>query len=255
MQQIIKNAIKLGNSSAVILPNNWRYKKVRIQLVEESITEDILEILLKKDLLKEVIGIYLVGSYSRGEEVEDSDIDVLVITDSVDKQIREGIYEIVLISKKNLDKNIKKSLYIISLINEAKVLFNQNFIKDYKTIKIDINDFLKKYLDEIKSVIKINREIVELNKESGENVSDGTIYSIVLRLRELYLINCLIKNKSGDKKGFLELIGNDGVYDAYLRIKNDKKTKDDSSVENVESMLMICERLINNFENGKRKKN
>jgi len=249
-QQLIKNTIKLGNSSAVILPNTWKYKKVKIQLVEESITEDILEILLKSDLLKQTIGIYLTGSYARNEETEESDIDILVITDSIDKQIKQGTYEITFVSKDNLDKKLKSSLYLISLIKEAKPLLNKPLIEQYK--KATTNLPLKKYLKEIKSMININKQMADLDKDAGDKVSDGTVYSVILRLRELYLINTILNKKQYNKKEFLELINNQGLYGAYLRIKNDQKSKDNSQVEDVEKVLDISEKLIKKLEKGKR---
>jgi len=249
-QQLIKNTIKLGNSSAVILPNTWKYKKVKIQLVEESITEDILEILLKSDLLKQTIGIYLTGSYARNEETQDSDIDILIITERIDKQIKQGSYEIVLVSKKKLKERIGKSLYLTALVRESKTLMNNDLIKEYR--KIGLNLPLKKYLKEIKSMIKINKQIIDLDKDAGDKVSDGTVYSVILRLRELYLINCITKKKQYNKKEFLNLINNQGLYDAYLRVKNDQKSKDNSQVEDVEKVLDISEKLIKKLENGKK---
>ena len=42
----------------------------------------------------------MAGSYARGEENENSDIDILVITNEIDKEmIYEGIYNILIISK------------------------------------------------------------------------------------------------------------------------------------------------------------
>ena len=101
--EIIKQTFRLGNSAGVLLPINWKDKKVKIQLIEKSITEDILEILEEKDLLKNVIGIFLAGSYARGEETESSDVDVLIITDSIDKQIKIRGYEIIMISKEKFE--------------------------------------------------------------------------------------------------------------------------------------------------------
>ena len=95
MEIQIKKAIKAGNSSAVILPRAWLNKEVRIELIKktpEAILYDVLEILKKHILLESITGVYLVGSYARGEEDENSDIDVLVITNNIDKEmISEGI--------------------------------------------------------------------------------------------------------------------------------------------------------------------
>ncbi len=255
-QEIIKQTIKFGNSSGVILPNTWKNKKVRVQLVETSIIQDTIEILQQKELLEETIGIYLVGSYARGEETEKSDIDLLVITENIDKQIKTGNYEITLISKKRFKEKISKSLYLLSMVKEAKTLINKNFIKDYKTSALEIS--IKKYLNEISSLIKFNEEILDLNKELNEKIEDGTIYSLVLRLRELYLIDCLKTNKTCNKKDFLKLIDNEQLYNAYLRIKNNSQSKNNSSIKDSEQLVLKAKQLIekiNLLKNGKKEKN
>ena len=98
-QELIKKAFKLGNSAGVLLPIEWINKKVSVKLVEESISQDIFEILEKSNLLKNTIGIFLAGSYARGEETELSDIDVLILTDEINKQVKIGKYEIIFISQ------------------------------------------------------------------------------------------------------------------------------------------------------------
>ena len=245
-EEIIKNTIKLGNSSAVILPNSWKYRKVRIQLVEKSIIKDILEILLERDLLSGVIGIYLVGSYARNEEQEDSDVDLLIITDSINKQIKEGIYEITLISEEKFKERIGKSLYLTSMVNESKSLINDNFMRKYK--KENTKPPLRKYIKEIKSLIRFNEENIKLDKEMQIRISDGVVYSLVLRLRELYLINSIILKKEASKKEFLNLINNKDLYEAYIRIKKDKKTRDKNSIEEVETLIDKMKKLIRKLE-------
>ena len=97
--EVIKQAFKLGNSAGVLLPVEWNGKKVSIKLIDKSISQEIFEILEEKNILKNTIGIFLAGSYARGEETEKSDIDILIITDTLDMQIKTGKYEIILVSK------------------------------------------------------------------------------------------------------------------------------------------------------------
>jgi len=244
--ELIKKTIRLGNSSAVILPNSWKYKKVRIQLVENSIVQDVFEILVKRELLKDIIGIYLVGSYAREEESESSDVDILIITNSINKQIKEGVYEITFVSKKRFEERIKKSLYLASLVKESKALLNESYIKKYKDM--DLNIPLKKYLKEIKSVIKFNLENLALDKEMGNKISGGVVYSLILRLRELYLVDCITRNKDYSKQKFLNLIDNDLLYDSYLRVKNNKKVKDNNSIDEVSKLIDKMKKFIKQLE-------
>lgn len=252
--EIIKQTFRLGNSAGVLLPIDWKDKKVKIQLIDKSITQDILEILEEKDLLKNVIGIFLAGSYARGEETESSDVDILIITDSIDKQVKIREYEIIMISKEKFEKNIKRSLYLASLINESKTILNNDFIKDYKTKILDLP--IKKHLEDIKSMMKINEDFIDIDEQMKKNTSDETIYSIILRLRELYLIGCLKDNKKSFNKEFIELIknisGSTEAYESYLRIKNDKPPKKGIKTDSAKKLIFYIKSKIKILEHGKK---
>jgi len=252
--EIIKQAFKLGNSAGVLLPREWKDRKVAIKLVDKSITQEILEILDEKDYLKNTIGIFLAGSYARGEETEISDIDILIITDNINKQVKIGKYEIFFISKDRVDKYIRINLYFISLINEAKVILNNELLNDYKNKIKQIS--IKRYIEDIKSVTKINEKAIDIDEELGEKVSDETVYSVVLRLRELYLIKCLKNNIIPSNKEFLDLIkkiASEESYNAYLRIKNDLKPKKVIPVKEARAFIGEIKKRIGSLEHGKKK--
>jgi predicted nucleotidyltransferase len=253
--EIIKHAFRLGNSAGVLLPISWKDKKVKIQLINKSISQGILEIMEEKDLLKNVIGIFLAGSYAREEETESSDIDILIITDSINKQIKTRGYEIMMISKERFEKNLKKNLYLASMINESKTILNNDFIKNYKN---KISNFpVKEYLEEIKSMMKINEKLIKIDEQMKTKTLDGTMYSIILRLRELYLIECLKINKKPSNKEFIALIrkisGSTEAYDSYLRIKNDKPSK---KIETAiaKKLVFYIKDNIKLLEKGKKRK-
>ena len=252
--EIIKQAFKLGNSAGVLLPIEWREKKVSIKLIDKSISQEIIEILDEKDLLKNTIGIFLAGSYARGEETEISDIDVLIVTNNVDKQIKIGKYEIILISKDKFEKSIIKSLYLVSLINEANAILNESFLEYWKNKIQSIS--IKKHIDDIKSMTRINEKMIEIDEELGEKILDETLYSIVLRLRELYLIECLRNAKKPTNKQFIGLIkriASEESYNAYLRIKNDLKSKKVISAREARALIDEIKKRVANLEHGKKK--
>ena len=106
----IKKAIRAGNSSAVILPRAWLDKEVREELVKktpEIILRDVLNIAGEHIELSEIIGVYLVGSYARGEENDDSDIDILIIS-------RKEIKLRPLAGEKNLNRELSIIKYTLS---------------------------------------------------------------------------------------------------------------------------------------------
>ena len=252
--EIIKQAFKLGNSAGVLLPVEWKDKKVMVKLIDRSITQEILEILYERDLLKNIIGVFLAGSYARGEETEVSDVDILAITNNINKQIKVGKYEMILISKDKFEKSIIRSIYLVSLINEAKAILNMDLLEEYKRKTKGIS--IRRNIDEIKSIARINDEAVDIDEELKENVPDENLYSIILRLRELYLIGCLRKNKNPSNKEFLNLIkevASEEAYNAYLRIKNDLKPKKVVSVKETRGLLNEIRRRIKKLEHGKKK--
>src|SRR3989344_3201245 len=123
----IKKTVKAGNSSAVILPRAWLNQEVRVELLKknpETILLDVINTAKKHIELKKIIGIYLVGSYARGEESKDSDIDVMVISSNIDREmIHEGFYNILIVSEELLNQKLKQNLFPVGqMIKEAKPL-------------------------------------------------------------------------------------------------------------------------------------
>src|SRR3989344_6027222 len=171
-QELIKKAFKLGNSAGVLLPIEWINKKVSVKLVEESISQDIFEILEKSNFYKNTIG---------------------------------------------------------------KVQINKNIL-------------------EMESIIRINQKAIEIDEELGEKVLDETLYSLILRLREIYLIGCLKNKKIPSNKEFLNLIrrvASEESYNAYIRIKNDLKSKKVIPVEEAKSLIEEIKRGIERLKHGK----
>ncbi|MEA3330054.1 MAG: nucleotidyltransferase domain-containing protein [Nanoarchaeota archaeon] len=216
--ELIKQTIKLGNSAGVILPKEWEDKKVRVELIDKSITESILETLIDEKLLKNVIGVYLTGSYARGEETAQSDIDILIVTDNKTKQIKKRKQEISFISKEKFEKNLSKNIFLLSQIKEAKIIINNEYIKQFKEMKLKIS--VKKFVKEKKNYMKNMKNIIN----SEDIVEDGIAYSLILRLRETYLAYHLLKERKYQNKRFKDLIkkqaGSLEIYDAYFRVKN-----------------------------------
>jgi predicted nucleotidyltransferase len=218
--EIIKNTIKVGNSAGVLLPKQWLNSRVKISLESLNIKQDILDILLQENLLENVIGIYLAGSYARKEETIESDVDVLVITKDINKNIQNGKYDLILISKKRLEEQIEDNAFpLIPMIRESIPIINSEFISEYKKTKLTPKN-MKFYLETSKSALNVIKEFLNL---SEEKISDNIAYSIVLRLREVYIAECLNNNKIPNNRDFLALIkkiSNDNeIYSSYKRAK------------------------------------
>ncbi len=248
METILKQTREVGTSAGVLLPRKWLNKQVVVTLfnpTNEDIAKDILEILFRHNLNEEAKGIYLYGSYAREDYDSDSDIDVLVITEKTNKLISQDNYEIMLISEDNLTKNLHDNLHYLSIIKEAKAIINKSLIEKKFINKDKIN--INKILTEIKRIIKVNKEAIKNCKDKGINVPDGIVYSIVLRLRELYLIKCIILNKKYYKKDLIKISGGE-AYSAYIRIKRDEKEIDNLSPDKVNNLLELSEKWVKDLK-------
>ncbi len=222
METIVKQAREVGTSAGVILPRKWLNKEVIVSLYQPSYKElakGAFEKLVELGLTEDVQGIYLYGSYARGENEPDSDIDILVVTGNTSKLIQERNFDILLISKDRLIKNLEKSLAYQWAIREAKAIINEDLLENIKANAPALS--MHKNLSEIRGIIKINQDIVGICRKRGINVPDGIVYSLVLRLRELYLMKLLKKNSMYFKKEFIRKVGKE-AYAAYKRIKNDE---------------------------------
>jgi len=236
MEVQIKKTVKAGNSSAVILPRSWLNKEVRVELVKktnEKILEESLEIAKKHINLSHVLGIYLVGSYARREETKDSDIDILIISKNTDKEmIQEGIYNILIVSEDLLQQKLKSDLLPIGqMLKEAKPLINSSYL-DSINLKVTKKN-TKWYIKTTREKLDLVKKVLE---DSGNKIDNNVIYTLVLRIRTLYIIQKLIKNEKYSKKSLIKLIkkvsGSERAYEAYSTVKSDLEKKDLTRKEN-----------------------
>jgi len=250
MEVQIKRAIKAGNSSAIILPRAWLNKEVRIELVKKDnqmILKETLEILTENINLSKIIGIYLVGSYARSEESKNSDIDILVITDDIDcNLIKEGIYNITIISSQLLKQKLENDLFPIGqMIREAKPLLNSAYLNSVN-VKITRKN-VKWYLDTTQDKLNIIKEAIRKMKNAAY-LSDLVAYTLILRIRTLYIIQKIIKNENYSKGEFVRIIKNiangDNAYERYIAMKNDGEDKKAVKSEEAISLYRYLENQL-----------
>ena len=173
----------------------------------------------------------------------------MIITQNTNKLINYNHYEILLVSESSFSKNLPNNLSYLSLLKEIKVILNKELIEKYKTKEHNFN--IKKSLSEIAGVLKINQDSINLYKDNNLSLPDGVVYSIVLRLRELYLIKCFLSKKSYSKKDFLELIG-DRAYTAYLRIKRNEKELNNLSPNELINVMELSKKWLKDLKEQKK---
>jgi predicted nucleotidyltransferase len=259
-REIIKPIVKMGNSACVLLPKAWIDGKAKVELVEEpfDVRRNLFEIL--NPYLEDIIGIYIVGSYARGEQTDKSDVDVLVITNNASKRIEKGRYEIILIPKNSVESQLKKNILpLLPMLKEAKPLMNAKLIEPYKNTRLTKRN-LEFHIETTKSAMKVIEKSIDLAKEMGIDEGDGSAYSLILRLRGIYFVDCLRKNKIWNKNDFLRLIrkisGSLTAYEGYLRVKADEGGKDRLPIEEAQKLHDYVVKKIKEQENWiKKKKN
>jgi len=251
--ELIKNTVRVGNSAGVLLPRKWLNTQVKIVLQPLNIEKEVLEILIEKNLLKETSGVYLTGSYARKEQDIESDIDILVITNNTNKNIKKDKYEFVCISREEIKKQLKENIFpIISMIKEAKTIINKDLIKEYTDTPLTKKN-LEGYIKTTKSRIKSLKKDIELYKKANKKyMSDNVSYILILRLRSLYIIESIKRNKSWTKKGFLKLIrnitGSLESYESYLRSKHNEKSRKEVPIKEVEKLTDYLDKKIKIIE-------
>ena len=221
--EIVKTAIRVGNSAGVLLPKKWLNTKVRVILEPLDLEKEILEILAEKGILKKILGIYVVGSHARNEQTSESDIDILVLTTNLNEKITRGRYDIMCISQKEVQRQLKENaLPLLAMVREAKTILNENLLKEYKKTPLTLKNS-EWHIETTKSAMDVVKEYIKLAEETGERISDSAAYSLILRLRTLYIINCIRKNKQLSTREFLksikEISGSLDAYDRYLNVK------------------------------------
>ena len=108
-EQIFRKVTLIGNGAHVFAPKEWAGEKVIIVRTPEiPLRRKILKIL--EPHLEDILGVYLYGSYARGEQREDSDIDVLVISNKNFK-VREKGFEIIVLKEDEIKDAIKIANY------------------------------------------------------------------------------------------------------------------------------------------------
>lgn len=221
--ELIKPTIRVGNGAGVLLPKEYLNTQVKIVLQPLNIEKDILEILLKENVLKKVLGVYLTGSYARNEQTIESDVDVLVITDNLNEKIEKGKYDLMMVSKESIDEKMKKNIFpLLPMMIEAKPIINKKLLMEYVNTPLTIKN-IKWHIDTTKSAMRVVKEYIKLAEETGEKVSDAASYSLILRLRTIYIIDCLKNGQIWTKRKFLDLIkkisGSLIAYERYLNVK------------------------------------
>ncbi len=257
-EQIRKKVNKSGNGGAVWVPKEWLGEEIiitRIETPKLSLKEEIIHLLLPQ--IENISGVFIYGSYARKEETADSDIDILVLAKNKFDIKNTKKFDIDIIEVKKIKNLVQKNIFIYSMIKESKPIMNAYLLEELKNSDKNFKDSINWFKETTQDSIKSVREFIELDKmESKYVLSYSIIYSLILRLRGLFLISCILNNKKFSNKLFKQWINISNsefkkIYLVYRNIRDNKKTSSIKiTLEQVESLLNFLSLEVNKL-NGK----
>ncbi len=202
-ESIVKEVLDRGHSGTIYLPKAWIGQRVVVQPL--SVKEYVLGVLAP--YMESVSGLFLYGSYARGEQSDVSDIDVLVVSEKKFPVEKIGLVNVVSGSLDEINQRISMDpVGYYSIIQEAVPIFNAPLLSELKKIEPSRKG-LKEYYDLTESALRI---CAGLLKEGGSDQS-GVIYSLVLRLRGLYMLRCRMRKEKYSSAGLEDFVDGKGI--------------------------------------------
>src|SRR3989344_6215332 len=253
---ITKLVQKFGNSGHIVLSKEYIGKRIRF-IAEPKTFEDIKSSILKiiKPYLENILGIYLYGSYARNEQTIDSDVDILIVTDTKLKIIDKiEDFSIVSTTVKGIENALNNNaVLILPIIKEAKTVINPDLLEKYKYHKFTKKN-TKWFIDSSITALELNKKGIELDFETG-----SLVYSLILRIRGLLMIKLMLNNKLYSKSLLFNYLENNDfskekigeLYKIYNKEKNSIRAKESNIIkkEDLAKLLIIAEKLLKEVKN------
>ena len=219
---MIREVKHFGNGAQVLVPKGWIGRKVVLSLEKKTIDDIKEDILSRVNDLSKITSIVLIGSYARREQEEGSDVDVVIFS-TQRFEIKINNYHIIFINANKLEEEISGNPALFkSILDEGIVILNEFFLKNISIKPL----YIKYYKRECLKACFINKGFIGLDKEQC-TISESVIYSIILRLRSLFILKSKYSFKEF-KKWLIkkEIKEFDKLYEIYKLVRDDKKIKE-----------------------------
>jgi len=254
-EQLVKEVVDRGNSGGIYLPKSWVGQQVIVRPL--SINEYVLNSLTPH--LGDIAGIYLCGSWARNEQQPDSDIDVLILSGNglkLDK--KDGIDYRVINAQEAEDAIKDEPILLYPLLREAVPIMNSRLLEELKKIKPSPGKL--SWITETTDIaLKRNEALIKL----GEDLQ-VVVYSLLMRLRGLYLTHLILAGKKYSNAGFESLARKLGIpdystlYSIYRAVRDEKplpkKSVPIAKIKKLHStVLNYNERIKQEIRNAKTK--
>ncbi|MCX6802593.1 MAG: DUF2080 family transposase-associated protein [Candidatus Diapherotrites archaeon] len=246
-EAVEKEVVGFGNGSIVYTPKRWigRTVSVVLEKKQQDIAGGAMELL--KPHMADVMGVYLFGSHARGEESGESDIDILVVSGRKIGLKKTGNFDFLSIARKEFAEALEKdsSLFLHQALREAKPIFNEPLLAELREKEI-LPDF-SEFLDSTLWAFKNTALLLGADRKKGLAALDSTacIYSLVLRLKSFFLIQCFVGKKDFSAKNFEKMLAGHGFEEkqisdflaVYRAERDDKKEKLAIALEDAEKLF------------------
>ena len=253
-EQTVRIAKRFGNGAHIFVPKNWIGEEiVLVRQPRERVRDRILKVL--GNYLDSVVGVYLYGSYARGEQDENSDIDLLVITEKRIK-IKAVGFEILCLAQKDIESAITlEPVLMYALLSEAVPIINYPLLDELRRAHPLKKGNFKDFYRSCRMIIRVQEDFLKFEKKEYLS-SEAVVYSLVLRLRGLFIIHSLISGDTYSHKKFKSwIIRQTGVdfhsaYHAYRYSKRDKKMTFHIKVSDIQKLLAFLKKTLEVLERG-----
>ena len=253
-EQIIRKVSEIGNGAHVFAPKEWLNEPVLIvRISKKNVHEEIISLL--SPYLDKIIAVFLYGSHARGEETENSDVDLFIISREKFEIKEKEKFDIIIVPENKLRKAKELNpILFYSMLSEAKPIVNSLYLENLKKEKINPGLF-KNFFQETKRMIKINKEMTELDRISGKASSESTIYSLILRLRGIFIIKKLLLKERFSNKEFRNWIVKncnikyEKIYAIYRDVRDGKSPKCHALIKEAEAMIFLIEKEFKHLSN------
>ena len=255
MNKVVK---KYGNSGGVYVPSSWIGGKVKVELIDEPVSpKDVLN----KINLEHVASVVLCGSYARNEIEEGSDIDIILITDEdAQVDVPDELKQKCDIQSKTMEEArsamMHDPVFHKLIMDESVALINHRFLDTLKKEKLRPGG--------ITTRTGLAESSIGIIKELFESGSDEMIYPVVMRLKEMLILEYLLTNKKYSTAALKNEILRCGIskkefFDAmniYRAARNNKKPeKYRLSKETSGKLISLLESKIRHVKKEAEKRN
>ena len=246
-----KTVQRFGNSGHVVLPKEYVGKRIRFILEPKSFEDIKFEVLgILKPYLENILGVYLYGYYARNEQTIDSDVDILVITNTKLKVIDKiNSYSIVSATVMELESTLKNNaVLLLPIVKEARTIINPGLLEKYKEYKFTNNN-TKWFIETSMHVLELNKKGLDLNFEIG-----SIVYSLMLRIRGLLMIKLMLNNQLYSKALLFSYLKSnelpqnkiEELYKIYNKEKDNIKIIESEIIakEDISKLLFVAKGLL-----------